>query len=59
MEGAGVEDKDGWQYGVEEEDKSWSPNMRNTHLFRRRTLVRRMVKQRDQKVYIGAVHLVY
>ena len=53
-----MEDKDGWQYGVEEEDKSWSPNMRNTHLFRRRTLVRRMVKRRDQKVYIGAVHLV-
>ena len=53
-----MEDKDGWQYGMEEEDKSWSPNMRNTHLFRRRTLVRKMVKRRDQKVYIGAVHLV-
>ena len=64
---AGVENKDGWQYAVDKEGKSWSSNMRNTHLVRKRTLVRRMAKQRDQKVDIawscvfhaaGVVHLI-
>ena len=53
VEGAGVEDKDGWRYAVDQEGKSFSPNMRSTHLFRKRTLVRRMVKQRDLKVVIA------
>ena len=52
VEGAGVEDKDGWRYAVDQEGKSFSPNMRSTHLFRKRTFVRRMVKQRDGKVDI-------
>lgn len=53
VEDAGVEDKDGWQYAVEKEGKLWSSNMRTTHLYRKRTLVRKMVKQRDDKVNIA------
>ena len=50
MKGAAREDKEGWQYSVEEGDDSWSPNLRSTHRFRKSRLVRRMVKRSDQKV---------